>query len=97
MIAGEADSLFTMFHPKKHATGESPTGSLNSSFADVSGRKCLIVDDVITSGKTVAEAVNVVRKHGGEPVAVCILFDKLGLKEIDGVPVYSLVKVSRID
>jgi len=97
MIAGEADCLFTMFHPKKHATGDKPTGSLNSSFADVSGRKCLIIDDVITSGKTIAEAVDVVRKHGGVPVAVCVLFDKLGLKEIDGVLVYSLVKVSRID
>ena len=97
MIAGEADCLFTMFHPKKHATGDNPTGSLNSSFADVSGRRCLIVDDVITSGNTIKEAVDVVRKHGGIPVAVCILFDKRGIKEVDGVPVYSLVKVNRID
>ena len=97
MIAGESGCLFTMFHPKKHAAGENPTGSLNSSFAEVSGRKCLIIDDVITSGRTIAEAVSVVRKHGGIPVAVCVLFDKLGLRDIDGVSVYSLVKVSRID
>lgn len=97
MIAGEADSLFTMFHPKKHATGENPTGSLNSSFADVSGKKCLIVDDVITSGRTIAETIDSVRKHNGTAIGVCVLFDKLGLDEIDTVPVYSLVIVSRID
>ncbi|MBP2133608.1 orotate phosphoribosyltransferase [Methanomicrobium sp. W14] len=97
MIASESDCLFTMFHPKKHATGDKPTGSLNSSFADVLGRKCLIVDDVITSGNTVAEAVSVVRNHGGIPIGICTLFDKLGISETAGVPVYSLVKVSRID
>ncbi|MBN2734890.1 MAG: orotate phosphoribosyltransferase-like protein [Methanomicrobiaceae archaeon] len=97
MIAGEADCLFTMFHPKKHAAGDKPAGSLNSSFADVSGKRCLIVDDVITSGKTIKEAVDVVKKHGGIPIGICILFDKLGIREIDDVPVYSLVKVSRID
>ena len=102
MIAGEdPESRFTMFHPKKHATGDNPTGSLNSSFADVAGKRCLIVDDVITSGNTIKEAVEIIRSHNGTPVAVCVLFDKLGEKEVNAggvkVPIYSLVRVSRID
>ncbi|MBO4521957.1 MAG: orotate phosphoribosyltransferase-like protein, partial [Methanomicrobium sp.] len=77
------------------------TGSLNSSFADVAGKRCLIVDDVITSGNTIKEAVEIIRSHNGTPVAVCVLFDKLGEKEVNAggvkVPIYSLVRVSRID
>ena len=37
-----------------------------------------------------------VKDHGGEPIAVTVLIDKAGLSEIDGVPVESLIKVSRL-
>ncbi|WOF16981.1 orotate phosphoribosyltransferase-like protein [Methanoplanus sp. FWC-SCC4] len=97
MIAGEEDCQFTMYHPKKHAQGENPAGSLNSSFANVTGKKCLIVDDVITSGNTVSEAVDYIRSHGGCPVGIVVIFDKRGIKEINDVPLYSLVKAERID
>lgn len=97
LIAGNEESMFAMYHPKKHAQGDNPAGSLNSSFAGVADRTCLIVDDVITTGNTVTEAIDNIRKYGGEPVGIVVLFDKRGLKEIEGVPLYSLVKVERID
>jgi orotate phosphoribosyltransferase len=97
LIAGNEGAMFAMYHPKKHAQGESPTGSLNSSFAGASNRSCLIVDDVVTTGNTITEAIDYIRKHGGEPVGIVVLFDKRGLKEISGVPLYSLVRVERID
>ncbi|ADN34984.1 phosphoribosyltransferase [Methanolacinia petrolearia DSM 11571] len=97
LIAGNEGAMFAMYHPKKHAQGDSPSGSLNSSFAGVSNRSCLIVDDVVTTGNTITEAIEYIRKHGGEPVGILVLFDKRGLKEIGGVPLYSLVKVERID
>ena len=55
------------------------------------------MDDVVTTGNTITEAIEYIRKHGGEPVGILVLFDKRGLKEISGVPLYSLVKVERID
>ena len=97
LIAGNEGAMFSMYHPRKHAQGESPAGSLNSSFAGVSNRSCLIVDDVVTTGNTITEAIEYIKKHGGEPVGIVVLFDKRGLKEISGVPLYSLVKVERID
>lgn len=97
LIAAEENCLFTMFHPKKHAAGEHPAGSLNSSFAEVAGRNCIIVDDVITSGNTVTETVSYIKSHGGNPVAILVLFNKLGIKEVDGVPLISLVMIERID
>ncbi|MDL2246749.1 orotate phosphoribosyltransferase-like protein [Methanobrevibacter sp. OttesenSCG-928-K11] len=87
-----------VFHPNKHRKDEdsSKEGAISANFATVNGKKVAIVDDVITSGKTVKEVVTAVKDNGGEPVVVAVLIDKAGLSEIDGVPVESLIKVSRL-
>ena len=36
------------------------------------------------------------KKHNATPVAIWVIFDKRGIKDIDGVPVYSLYKVSPV-
>lgn len=97
IIAAEEGAQFTMYHPKKHAQGDNPVGSMSGNFAPVQGRHCLIIDDVITSGNTVTDAISNLRNHGAVPEAVCVLFNKKNIQEIDGVPVFSLFQVSRID
>jgi orotate phosphoribosyltransferase len=72
-------------------------GSMSGNFANISGERCLIVDDVITSGKTLHEVVKYVKRHGSVPVGIVVIFDKRGIREIEGVPVHSLFKISRID
>ena len=62
----------------------------------VSQNQVVIVDDVITSGKTVKEVIHAVKDHGGEPIAVTVLIDKSGLSEIEEVPIESLIKVVRL-
>ena len=56
----------------------------------------IIVDDVITSGKTAREVIHTVKDHGGEPICVTVLIDKADLSEIEEIPVESLIKVSRL-
>ncbi|MDI9634029.1 MAG: orotate phosphoribosyltransferase-like protein [Methanolinea sp.] len=97
LIAVEEDIKLAIYHPAKHSTRDPPVGSISGNFASVSGERCLIVDDVITSGNTMQDVVKYLRKHGATPVAICVIFDKRGLREVDGVPVYSLFKISRID
>ncbi|WFN33896.1 orotate phosphoribosyltransferase-like protein [Methanogenium sp. S4BF] len=97
IIAAEEGAQFTMYHPKKHAQGENPVGSISGNFAQVQGRHCLIIDDVITSGNTMKDIISHLRNHGAVPEAVCVLFNKRNIREIDGVPVFSLFQVSRID
>jgi orotate phosphoribosyltransferase len=63
----------------------------------VSGEACVIVDDVITSGETLMESVDYLRGHGASPLAIWVIFDKRGVREIDGVPVQALFRVSRLD
>jgi orotate phosphoribosyltransferase len=86
-----------MYHPAKHVAGENPVGSMSGNFAPITGERCLIVDDVITTGRTVRETVEYLRAHGATPLAISAIFDKRGIREIDGVPVYALFRVSRID
>ena len=97
LIAASEQARFAIYHPAKHSAAENPTGSLSGNFAGVGNERCIIVDDVITSGKTMHEVVAYLRRQKATPIAIWVLFDKRGLKEVDGVPVYSVFRVSRID
>lgn len=97
IIAVQEDSKLAIYHPAKQSQSERPVGSISGNFAQVSGERCIIVDDVITSGKTMKEVVKYLKKHGAVPNAILVLFDKRGIQEIEGVPVFSLFRISRID
>lgn len=86
-----------VYHPAKHSSHEHPVGSMSGTFAPVNGERCIVVDDVITSGKTLREVVAYLKKHHAVPVAIWVIFDKRGIREIEGVPVFSLFRISRID
>jgi orotate phosphoribosyltransferase len=49
------------------------------------------VEDVITTGKSTKETIEVVRKSGGNAVAAGSLVDRSGGKAVLGVPYQSLV------
>ena len=44
------------------------------------GERCLIVEDIVTTGGSIKEVIDVVRAHGGIPVAVSMLVDRSGGK-----------------
>ena len=97
VIAVQEAAQLAIYHPTKQNAGEKPTGSISGNFAPVSGQRCLIVDDTITSGNTLREMVKYLKKHNAIPVAICVIFDKRGIKDVEGIPVYSLFRISRID
>ena len=93
------DTSIAIFHPNKHRKDTDALeddGTISTNFGSVEGKKVVIVDDVITSGKTAKEVIHTVKDLGGEPTCVTVLIDKAGLSEIEGVPVESLIKVSRL-
>jgi orotate phosphoribosyltransferase len=97
LIAVQEAAKLAIYHPAKQSTSEKPVGSISGNFAQVGGERCIIVDDVITSGNTMREVVKYLRKHNATPVAIWVIFDKRGIRDIDGVPVYALYRISRID
>lgn len=93
------DTALAIYHPNKHRKDNDQTddeGTISTNFGSVEGKKVVIVDDVITSGKTAKEVIHTVKDLGGEPTCVTVLIDKAGLSEIEGIPVESLIKVSRL-
>ncbi|MCK9581120.1 MAG: orotate phosphoribosyltransferase-like protein [Methanoregula sp.] len=97
LIAVQEAAELAIYHPVKQSQNDRPTGSISANFATISGKRCLIVDDTMTSGNTMREVVKYLKNHNAIPVAICVIFDKRGIKDVEGVPVYSLFKISRID
>jgi orotate phosphoribosyltransferase len=57
--------------------------TLRRGFEVPAGSRVLVVEDVVTTGGSVAEVVDLVRRAGGEPVAVAALIDRGGPKAFD--------------
>ncbi|WP_255196336.1 transcriptional regulator GfcR [Halorarius litoreus] len=99
-VASELDTDLGTYTPRKHQWNEGDIedlgGTFSRNFAQIRDRECYLVDDTITSGTTMTEAIEAIREEGGEPVACCVLVDKRGVEEIEGVPVYSLLRVIRV-
>ena len=66
---------------------------LRRGFQIKPGQKILVVEDVVTTGGSVKEVIDIVRAHGGEVVAVGALVDRSGQKVDFGVPLISLLKL----
>ncbi|MCW5936278.1 MAG: orotate phosphoribosyltransferase [Fimbriimonadaceae bacterium] len=58
------------------------------------GAKVLIVDDVLTTGLSVQETLEVVRRNGGVPAGVGVLIDRSGAPPGFGVAHYAAYKVT---
>jgi len=99
-VARELDTDLGTYAPRKHQWDDGDIedlgGSFSRNFSQIRERECYVVDDTITSGTTMTETVEAIRAEGGDPVACCVLADKRGVEEIEGVPVYSLVQVIRV-
>jgi len=66
---------------------------LRRGFTITQGEKMLIVEDVVTKGGRVQETLDIVRQHGGNPVAVAVLVDRSNGTVDFGVPFYSLIQL----
>jgi orotate phosphoribosyltransferase len=100
IVARELDTDMGTYAPAKHQWDEGDidtlAGSFSRNFATIRDRDCYVVDDTITSGRTMTETVEAIRDEGGNPVACVVLVDKRGIEQIEGVPVYSLIQVIRV-
>jgi orotate phosphoribosyltransferase (EC 2.4.2.10) len=77
---------------KGYGTGRQVEG------ADVTGRRVLVVDDVLTTGRSVSGALHAVRSAGGVATGVLVFLDReqCGAAEVKaeaGVEVYSVYKM----
>lgn len=100
MIAEELGCEFSTYHPNKQRlepVSAGMKGTLSQNFAKVEGKNCVLIDDVVTSGTTLTEAVSMLEEIGAKPVAIAVLVDKKCIDNIQGVPLSSLLRVTRVD
>jgi orotate phosphoribosyltransferase len=101
MVANDLSAELAVYTPSKQMLSQDPTkklhGNLSSNFADVEDKECVIIDDVITSGRTIEEAVEYLDERGAKINCIAVLIDKKGTDQIAGVPVSSLLKVIRVN
>ncbi|RZN63091.1 orotate phosphoribosyltransferase-like protein [Methanonatronarchaeum sp. AMET6-2] len=102
-IAEHYDAEIAVILPRKQRwePGEKDSkkkkGVISPNFSDPSGKKCVIVDDIITTGTTMRETITSLEATGADPTAAAILLDKKGIRNINGVPIRSLLRVGRVD
>jgi len=80
----------------RHIFAEKEEGRLvvRRGFTIREGERFLIAEDVVTRGGRVQETVDIVRAHGGVPVAVGVLVDRSGGNAPDfGCPFVSLLRI----
>lgn len=100
MVANDLAADLAVYTPSKQMLAQESKkvrGNLSSNFSDVKDKDCIIIDDVITSGRTLEETVEYLDEHGANINAIAVLIDKKGTEEIAGVPVVSLLKVIRVN
>jgi orotate phosphoribosyltransferase len=100
MVANDLSAELAVYTPSKQMLsqeGKKLRGNLSANFSDVKDKDVVIVDDVITSGRTIEETVEYLDEHGAKINAIAVLIDKKGTDQIAGVPVSSLLKVMRVN
>lgn len=98
LMAEELGTELSVYHAyNERNDGSKLNGAFSRNFADIKGKKCVIVDDVITTGTTINDVVTQLRNSGAKPVAITVLVDKSGSESVSEVPVHALVSIVRVD
>jgi len=79
--------------PALYVESESGEKKLRRGAQIQPGARVLVVDDVLTTGKSVFEVIDVVRAAGGEPAGVGVLIDRAETPPSFGVPYFAAYKV----
>lgn len=68
--------------------------------ADIAGKRVLIVDDVITSGKATRESIEIIKQAGGIPVGLVVAVDRREghdkTAKLESIPVYGITTLENI-
>lgn len=68
-------------------------GHISEVFADVEGKRCVVVDDVLSGGTTMSKTVSNLRSAGADVKLCMVLANKSHRNHIEGVPLRGLVRV----
>ena len=81
---------------RPHVGDHRNVGILSSNFASVAGKTVIVVDDVIGTGTTMRQVLNLLREAGANPIMVIVVINKTSQDSIEGVPLRALVRARTV-
>jgi len=99
LVADELNAELSIYYPKKLKWEENVkhiSGVFSENYAKVDGKRCIIIDDIISTGRTIEEVSNYISKKDGKVLCTAVIVDKKGVDAINSIPVVSLIKILRI-
>ena len=88
-VARNLDCEFTVFRTTDSGDGN---GSLSNKYGQVSGKKVVIIDDVLSTGKTMSKTIDAIKEAGGDVGLVIVLVNKTMRNEIGDVPLRGIIR-----
>ena len=99
LVADELNTKLSIYYPRKLKWEENVkhiSGVFSENYAKVDGKRCVIIDDIISTGKTIEEVSDYISKKDGVVLCAAVIVDKRGMDTIRNIPVLSLIKILRI-
>ncbi len=94
VISEELGKELVIYRPSQERHGKG--GAFSSNYASVEGKKVVLVDDVVSTGETLKQALADVHEAGGTPVLSVVLVNKTGHDDLDGTPLRALIRARAI-
>jgi len=88
-IAGQLDLDLAV----SRSISEEEGAHISEIFANVSGKRVVVVDDVVSSGTTLKKTINNLRNAGADVRLCLVLANKSEVNALEGVPLRGLVRV----
>ncbi len=94
VISEELGKELVIYRPSQERHGKG--GAFSSNYANVEGKKVVIVDDVVSTGETLRATISDTHAAGGTPVLAVVLVNKTDHDDLDGTPLRALIRARAI-
>ena len=78
----------------RNVDGGPGKGSLSNKYGQVSGKRIVIVDDVLSTGVTMSRTIESMRESGAEVALCLVLVNKTVRNEVDEVPLRGVIRAA---
>ncbi|HEY7588468.1 MAG TPA: orotate phosphoribosyltransferase-like protein [Thermoplasmata archaeon] len=94
IVSEELGEEMAIYRPSAERHGKG--GAFSSNYASPRGKRCVVVDDVVSTGDTLRAAIADIHEAGGTAVLAVVLVNKTGQDDLDGIPLRALIRARAI-